>query len=179
MGIGPVPFLYLLLVALSGLLSPASLEKTRAQPGAKPADRPAKPERKQLQFWVGEWEVTDKDKKIGTSTIQWIADGQAILENYSQPGFSGKSLTFIDGVLGKWRQTWVDSQGRVSDFVGEYKEGAMRFEGNTHTADGKKLARRMVLQPLESAGVRHYSERSDDGGKTWVKLYDYTYRNKK
>ena len=48
-----------------------------------------------------------------------------IYENYSQAdGYSGKSFNFYDQALKKWRQTWVDAGGNVTDLVGELKDGA-------------------------------------------------------
>ncbi|HET6348023.1 MAG TPA: hypothetical protein VFH88_02970 [Candidatus Krumholzibacteria bacterium] len=140
---------------------------------ATPAPTAANPA--QLQFWVGEWDVLDNGRKVATTSIQSINDGRAILENYAEPGYSGKSLTFVDGVLGKWRQVWVDTQGRVGEFAGEFKDGALHFTGETHTPDGRTIARRLTLEPTADGGVHHYSEKSDDGGKTWVKAYDYIY----
>jgi hypothetical protein len=138
-----------------------------------------RPEHRQFDFWVGEWEVTSQGKQIAASSIQRIVEGCVIVENYSQPnGYSGKSLSFFDAHLGKWRQTWADSAGNVSEFVGAYTENAMRFEGESHLQDGRKVLRRMTLSSLGPDRVRQYSERSTDGGKTWNVAYDFIYRRK-
>jgi hypothetical protein len=137
-------------------------------------------EHRQFDFWVGEWDVMNKDKKIATSSIQRIVSDCIIFENYSQQdGYTGKSFNFYDAALGKWRQTWVDRMGSVSEFVGEVKDNAMRFEGETHRRDGVKVLRRMTLFNLGAERVRQYSERSLDGGKTWSVAYDFTYLRRK
>lgn len=167
------------LAALGAAAPMAGSECFAAAPGRARSTQedapPSKPGIEQIQFWVGAWDVTDNGRTIGTSDIQSIAGGHALLENYSQPGFSGKSLTFVDGALGKWRQIWVDSMGRVSEFVGESRGNAMHFEGETRTSDGKRMKRRMVLEPLEGDRVRHHSERSEDEGRTWVTVYSSIY----
>jgi hypothetical protein len=159
-----------LLLLTSLAVSPA-LAQTQSSPPNAPRSSPCpvKPEHRQFDFWVGEWEVTDKGRN---SCI--------VLENYNQlDGYTGKSLNFFDAALGKWRQTWVDSMGNVSEFVGEYKDNAMRFEGETHRSVGDKMLRRMTLFNLGADRVRQYSERSVDGGKTWSVGYDYVYIRKK
>ena len=88
---------------------------------------------------------------------------------------TGKSLNFYDASLHKWRQTWADSSGGVSEFAGEYKDGALRFEGESHTPVGTKIMRRLTFFNLGPDRVRQFSEASKDDGKTWTVDYDFTY----
>jgi hypothetical protein len=159
-------------LACLGLALGAILASVPAK--ASPCD--SLPEYRQLDFWVGEWDVTDQGKKIAESSIQRIVGQCIIFENYSEPpDYTGKSFNFYDASLKKWLQTWVDNGGNVSEFAGEFKDGAMRLEGETHRANGRRVLRRMVLSPLEGGRVRQYSERSLDEGKTWGVAYDYVY----
>lgn len=156
----------------------------QTQPAPPPAPKsspcPVKPEYRQFDFWIGEWDVTDKGKKIANSSIQRIVGDCVVFENYFQlDGYVGKSFNFFDAALGKWRQIWVDGLGKVSEFIGEYKDDAMRFEGETHRSDGNKMLRRMTLSKLGPDRVRQYSERSLDGGKTWAAGIDFIYIRKK
>lgn len=170
----------LLLFAALGA-SPSDAGAQSAPPSAsRSVPCPERPTHRQLDFWVGEWDVTDRGRKIATSSIQRIVGGCIIFENYSQSdGYSGKSFNFYDAALGSWRQTWVDSFGGVSEFAGEYKDGAMRFEGETHLSDGTRVLRRMTLFNQGPDRVRQYSERSLDGGKTWTVGYDYVYARRR
>jgi len=62
-------------------------------------DPPAKPcqaiEHRQFDFWVGQWDVFGPaGKKVGENKIELIADGCALLEQWSgNGGVTGKSLT--------------------------------------------------------------------------------------
>jgi len=145
-------------------------------------DRLTKPclyqaEHKQFDFWVGEWNVQNpQGQQVGTSSIQRIENGCVILENWiGGQGGTGKSLNFYDASLHKWRQTWADSSGGVSEFAGEYKDGALRFEGESHTPVGTKIMRRLTFFNLGPDRVRQFSEASKDDGKTWTVDYDFTY----
>ena len=139
-----------------------------------------RPEYRQFDFWVGEWDVTAGGQTVASSTIQRLAGECIIFENYSQPdGFAGKSLNFFDAASGKWRQTWVDAAGNVSEFAGEFRDGAMRYEGESHLRDGRRVLRKMIVYNLSPERVRQYSERSTDGGKTWSVAYDLLYVRKK
>jgi hypothetical protein len=170
----------LVLTTLGAAHSLAQTQTTPAAPAPRPSPCPVKPEYKQFDFWMGEWDVTDKGQKIATSSIQRIVGDCIIFENYFQlDGYTGKSFSFFDATLGKWRQTWVDSSGNVGEFLGEYRENAMRYEGETHRSDGQKILRRMTLFNLGADRVRQYSERSLDGGKTWAAGYDFIYIRRK
>jgi hypothetical protein len=174
----PAPIGAVVLAVLCGWPAPT---QTPASPPSANAASPcaSRPENGQLDFWVGEWDVTDKGRKIATSSIKRAVEGCIILENYSQAdGFQGKSVNFYDAALGKWRQTWVDSLGNVSEFVGEYRDQAMRLEGETHRRDGTKVLRRMTIENVGPDRIRQYSQRSVDGGKTWEAAYDFVYRRR-
>jgi hypothetical protein len=141
----------------------------------------SRPESKQFDFWVGSWDVQetagkDAGVKVATSREEKVQNGCILVERYTQAdGYTGESINFYDAALKKWRQTWVDAMGGISEFSGEWKDGAMRFEGESHRADGKTLKRKLTFTPLPGGRVRQYSEASRDGGATWFPHYDYTY----
>src|SRR5258706_15592706 len=96
---------------------------------AAPCSSPAQ---RELDFWLGEWEVRSGNETVAASRIESVQQGCVIRETYVQKdGYSGTSLSFHDPVLKRWRQTWVDSTGSVGEFSGEFSDGAMRFAGET------------------------------------------------
>jgi tetratricopeptide (TPR) repeat protein len=161
-------------------------DKARFQELLKLADRLTNPcmfqaEHRQFDFWVGEWTVQNaQGQQVGTSSIQRIENGCVILENWTAgPNATGKSINFYDATLRKWRQTWADSVGGVSEFAGEFKDSALRFEGESHTPAGTRILRRLTFFNLGPDRVRQFSEASTDGGKTWSVNYDFIYTRTK
>ena len=71
-----------------------------------------------------------------------------------------------------WRQTWVDDQGDVVEFVdGRAADGRLVF-GATDSDGGR---RRLTFEDGGPDAFRQLSERSDDGGATWTVEYDFRY----
>ncbi len=179
------PLLAKKVVIRGGAVVPLLLAAAFApRPAGADARCAARPETSQFDFWLGEWNVgpTTGQPDDGTrafSREEKIIGGCVLLENYEEPGgYSGKSLNFFDPVREKWRQMWVDSGGNTSEFEGSFTGGAMRFEGESHTASGKRVFRRLTFTPLSPDSVRQRSEASPDG-KTWKVNYDYTYTRRK
>jgi Tetratricopeptide repeat len=139
-----------------------------------------RPQAKEFDFWVGEWEVqTPQGQIAGTNSVQRILGDCVLLENWTgSRGGTGKSLNFFSAARQKWQQTWVDDKGNVQEFVGEYKDGAMRFQGESPTPGGDGTLRRLTFFNLAPDRVRQLSEFSTDGGKTWSVGYDFTYIRK-
>ncbi len=130
---------------------------------------------REFDFWLGEWSVTVGGKMVATSRIESILGGCVILESYEDPsGYRGQSFNFYDSHLKKWRQTWVDTSGSVSEFSGAVRDGAMRYEGETHR-QGRRILRRMTVSHQGRDRVRQFSEHSTDEGKTWAIAYDFVY----
>ncbi len=127
-----------------------------------------RPEARQLDFWVGEWEVRDpRSRVVGHSSIQLILNDCVVLENWAGAfGGTGKSFNFWDQPHRRWQQTWVDDRGHVTEYTGQLVGGSMRY-----AAEGKRL----TFSPLPGGRVRQLGESSGDGGKTWSVDYDLTY----
>ena len=136
------------------------------------------PEHRQFDFWVGDWQVfTPQGQLAGTNRIERVTDGCIILENWmAAGGGSGKSFNYYDRNDGKWHQLWIGSTGGVIHFVGEFKDGAMRYTTTT-TTNGAKVLGRMTFFP-QGDKVRQLWEQSNDEGKTWTVAFDGTYVKK-
>jgi hypothetical protein len=151
------------------------------QAPAKPCQ--TRPENREFDFWVGEWDVkptsAENGPSVGSSKIESMADNCIILENWESTGFSGKSWSFYDLGTHKWRQIWLDVTGRRAEFSGEYKDGAMKFDGETITGKGQWIKSHMTFFNLGPNKVRQFAERSTDDGKTWTTVVDFIYLRKK
>jgi len=162
---------------------PGSATPAAATAAAKPPPQPCRnaQEYRQLDFWVGEWEVqTPQGKPAGTSSVQLILKDCVVFENWTGVrGYTGKSFNLYNTQTRKWQQIWVDDQGGILHFAGEFRDGAMRYTGESMAADGKPIRDRLTFTPLAEGRVRQLWEQSSDDGKTWKTVFDGTYIKKK
>jgi len=137
-------------------------------------------EARQFDFWVGDWDVFNpQGQKAGTNSVQLFSDGCGLLENWTGAlGGDGKSINFYDAGTQKWYQSWTGTGGSVLRYEGNFKDGAMRFEGET-IANGKKTLQKLTFTKLDENTVRQLFEASSDDGKTWTITYDLKYVKKK
>lgn len=139
----------------------------------------AKPEFRQFDFWIGEWDVKNpQGVTAGSSSIQLILSQCIIFENWTSPVSSGKSFNIFDSSDNKWHQSWVDDKGTFTHYVGEFKDGRMILVADSITG-GKKTLMKMTFSQLPDGGVRQFGENSVDEGKTWTTAFDLTYTRKK
>ena len=133
---------------------------------------------RQLDFWLGVWDVQVNGQSVGTNVIERSEDGCIIQENWQgQSGITGKSINFYNPRLGVWRQTYVGSNMAIWEMSGEYKGGAMHYHGQVFSPNGVVLTR-VTLSNLEPGRIRHTQEDSSDGGKTWSNVWDSIYLRK-
>jgi len=153
-----------------GVMAAAALTAAAASAWAKPYPCKVTPEFRELDFWVGEWDVTDPSGKlVGRSSIQRIVGDCVVYENwFGTRGGTGKSFNFWDKLNHRWQQTWVDEDGDVQQFWGKVDGGALKYVA----VDG---TRRLTFSPLGGGRVRQLSEKTSDRGKTWTVEYDFTY----
>lgn len=148
---------------------------------AKPCDRP---ECRQFDFWIGEWDVFNPaGQKVADSSIQLILNDCVILENYStrpMGPYEGKSFNVYDQVEKKWKQTWVDVTGSILELSGEFKDGVMDLRGEAKPQPGQttRLLNQITWKKLPDGTVNQVWNQSSDGGKTWTKAFDGIYKLK-
>jgi tetratricopeptide (TPR) repeat protein len=132
---------------------------------------------RQLDFWIGEWVVTNpQGRKDGTSSVQRFAGGCGILENWSATyGEGGKSINFYDPAADKWFQYWIGAGGGPLRYSGVFRDNAMRYEAEGVGPNGAKVLMRLTFFNIDANTVRQLAENSADGGKTWTIGYDYKY----
>jgi hypothetical protein len=143
------------------------------------------PEFRQLDFWLGDWDVVVHARKSpgvdewadarGTQHVEKLLGGCAVAETFSAegpgPAWAGRSYSVWQPQLGKWRQTWVDDQGSYLAFVGGVEDGVMALYGESRTLpDGTAVQMRMTWLDVRPESLRWEWQRSTDGGKSWLAM---------
>jgi tetratricopeptide (TPR) repeat protein len=151
-----------------------------SQRAAEPCkDAQANPQYRQLDFWVGEWDVYSGKQKVGESSVQLILKDCVVFENWSDlQGGTGKSFNKYNNLTKQWEQFWVADSGTTNYFKGSLVDGVMSYTVELPTPSGGKFTRHLTFTPLPEGKVRQLSERSSDGGKTWSTEYDFVYVKK-
>jgi hypothetical protein len=136
----------------------------------------AKPENRQFDFWLGEWEVRGpKGDPVGRNSITSILGGCVIRESWQgKGGMNGTSLNAYDAGRGLWHQTWVDDKGGFLVLEGRFTGGRMVLEGTQARPEGKSQER-ITWEKQSGDRVRQLWESSTDAGKTWKAVFDGTY----
>jgi hypothetical protein len=140
------------------------------------------PESKQLDFWVGDWELATVGQNApgkSRNRITKILDGCAILEEFDGAQGSklvGRSVSTYDRASAKWKQTWVDNTASYLDFEGGLVEGDMSFWREAMQKDGRKQRQRMVWKDVKADSLKWLWQKSDDDGRTWSTQWEIDYR---
>jgi hypothetical protein len=170
-----------LVVLIVTCVASARQSPNTAQP--KPC---SEPELKQLDFWVGEWDLSWPGNKAGetdhgTNSVRRILEGCIVEENFSAgtaAHLRGQSVSVFDIQASKWKQTWVDNEGGYLDFVGEFKDGQMILAREAIRPGGSKALQRMVFKNITDDEFDWSWEGSKDGGRTWTVVWPIHYKRK-
>lgn len=149
------------------------MSTTHVEPHTAELDAP-----RQFDFWLGEWDCTWGDGRSGTNSVYLDLGDVVVVESFdARPAmdYQGMSFSVYDRTAGRWKQTWVDSDGNYLDFVGGYENGVMELR-RTADLDGGEAIFRMRWSNIERDSLDWAYERSDDGGDTWTPLWEIGYR---
>ena len=162
----------ILLLAALALSAPATAQTPCADAEAR-----------QLDFWLGEWDLTWQGGE-GTNSITRRFGDCVIEENFAgdMPAglFEGHSVSVWNPQLGQWQQTWVDNQGGYLTFTGGLdQDGVMRLYGpERELADGRRAITRMSWVDVREESLNWHWERSFDGGATWEMVWLIHYQRR-
>ena len=137
----------------------------------------SRPEFRQFDFWVGEWDVADEQGRIaGRNSITLEQNDCAIIERWaSAKDGTGFSLDHFDPLSGLWKQHWV-GLGLILEMSGGLQDGAMVLEGKLqYLNEAKVTLLRGTWTPLPDGRVRQHFIESADDGKTWTEWFDGYY----
>lgn len=143
------------------------------------------PEFRQFDFWVGEWDVRQNGAPTTTpapsSRIEIIESECVVLETYTTPGpYSGRSFNVYDRERRHWRQVYVDTQGRMTDYVGVLRDGNLYFTAEGVVVPGSPGLAKVKMTFFDEGPnrVRQLVEQSVDEGAHWQTVFDGIYTRK-
>lgn len=185
------PFRSALVTILAAVFASGSLAlaQSTGQATAPPAAAPPikkcdEPQHKQMDFWVGEWDLTwpgnnPGEVAHGTNSVKRLMDNCVVQENFSGGDaihLKGMSVSTFDAISGKWKQTWVDNENGYLDFVGEFKDGQMILGREATRPNGTKVLTHMIFKNITGDEFDWSWESSNDGGKTWTVQWPIHYK---
>jgi len=144
------------------------------QPQQRPLRCSEDPEFRKMDFWVGEWNVTNaQGAPAGMSKIERILDSCAIQETYMtrQGKELGKSLSTYARLSKTWTQFYVfANRGGITHYTRtEIIGDDVIFYDNPITIPaGGTLMNRMKFIKKDENTVMQVFEQSKDNGSTWT-----------
>ncbi len=127
----------------------------------------------QLDFFVGNWVVTNKSgKQIATDRVSREFGGCVIWERwFGGSGSRGAGYSGYVPARRRWVQTFMDDRGTVLVFEGGQGAAGFVIEGPSYTKTGALEHNRVVFRTLPHGVVEEYWTTSD-GGKTSTVVFD-------
>jgi hypothetical protein len=141
------------------------------------------PENHQLDFWIGEWDVSPagSEMRVAQSTIRSLDQGCSIFEEW-RPFASGggHSISSYDSTDQTWHQEWIDATGARTPFQGSFDNGVMRLNNLAAPPAGApaNLRRRMNYQQIDANTVRQWGERYNDATQHWDETWAFVYHRR-
>lgn len=173
------------LVRSAGLLPCAALVATAAAAQPQPQPQPSAPCRasevsRNLDFWVGDWDVYVGKELAGRDTVERILEGCGATERWNGgAGDQGMSLFAYDARKDLWTQTWVtgDSSkpgGIKVKVLRAHAAGTTTFQGEIEGQTGAVYYDRTILTAVPGGRVHQQIQLSRDG-LNWRTAFDATY----
>lgn len=124
-----------------------------------------------LDFWLGEWNLTWSDGGSGRNRIFRTMRDKIIEEEFLdvKSGYTGRSWSVCDESSGIWKQTWVDSDGAYLHFTGGREGDRMVFRTRKYGPSlDRELPYEMIFKDIKEDGFVWIWRFSVDEGVTWI-----------
>ena len=160
----------------------AALSAPDARGEAPEASHPCRntPVSKNLDFWVGDWDVYVGDQLVGNDRVEQVLGGCAVIENWRDKGGSeGKSLFAYDARKDLWTQVWVTDDSSVPGGIKfkvlrAHAPTTVTFQGEIEGHSGAVYYDRTILSALPDNRVHQEIQVSRDG-VNWRTGFDAIY----
>ncbi len=170
-------------------LSPVTEAAVAASPAVPPAPACSEPERRQLDFWLGDWDVAIRvrpgptsdawTEARGMNVVRPILGGCAVEESFHGDGpgapWAGRSFSTYWPRAHEWRQTWVDDSGSYLAFRGGPEGDSFVLDGERPTEPGKTRQMRMVFKDIARDSLFWSWEQRAEAGTAWAPVMTIAY----
>ena len=158
------------------------LAPSHAVGASDPAPCSAKSESRQLDYWLGDWQLTSPEALAGNTSHVSLALGNCLfVENWDNgKGHTGENIFAYSPDDKSWHGMFADNEGRVHVFVdGQVAGGSAEFYGPNRGPDGTTVLNRVKLVRLTPDKIEHSWEKSTDNGVSWTTVFrgEYSRRN--
>ena len=133
-----------------------------------------------LDFWVGDWDVYVGKYLAGRDTVARILDGCAVTERWDGgAGDKGMSLFAYDARKDLWTQTWITNNSAMPGGIKvkvlrAHAVATITFQAEIEGKSGAVYYDRTILTALPGGRVHQQIEVSRDG-VTWHTGFDAVY----
>ncbi|MFL6759300.1 hypothetical protein [Sphingomonas sp.] len=133
-----------------------------------------------LDFWIGDWDVYVGSMLAGRDTVERILDGCAVTERWNGGGGDeGMSLFAYDARKDLWTQNWVTNNSAVPGgikvkVVRAHAPASTTFQGEIEGKSGAVYYDRTILTALPGGRVHQEIQVSRDG-VAWRTGFDAIY----
>ncbi len=167
-------FMFVSMVTLTSPMLGQSARRTPEQ-----IDSAFNAHKNEFDYLLGDWEFTAVSKQFGSFRGYWSAvrlDEGQILDEYRVVGDSGETyyvtttLRNYNGGDRRWELVGADAGRGLLDFGTARKAGnEMHIEQTFGVAGGAPWSTRIRYYNIRPDGFSWALDRSNDGGKTWIK----------
>lgn len=133
-----------------------------------------------LDFWVGDWDVYVGKDLAGRDTVDRILDGCAVTERWNGGGGDeGMSLFGYDARKDLWTQNWITNNSAVPGGIKvkvlrAHSATSTTFQGEIEGKSGAVYYDRTILTAMPGGRVHQEIQVSRDG-VTWRTGFDAIY----
>jgi len=142
-------------------------------------------EYRQMDFWVGEWDLTwqaaDGTTRSGQNVVTRSSFGDCVItENFDgAPGnaLKGMSVSTYSNPHGQWRQTWVDNQGGYFSLHGGLQEDG-KFVLEMDRLNNEGPFSRMVFEDIKPNSLTWRWQGKREAESAWADRWVINYRRR-
>ena len=122
-----------------------------------------------LDFWVGDWDVYVGKDLAGRDTVERILDGCAVTEQWDGgAGDQGMSLFAFDARKDLWTQNWITNNSSLPGGIKvkvlrAHAAGTTTFQGEIEGKSGAVYYDRTILTAMPAGRVHQEIQFSRDG----------------